>query len=75
MQTTPPATMSPDLDPVKIHGASRAALIAVMEQPLSLHEAHAALIAAAFTVHQAIEAQQKLNIAQRVLRAVTGWGK
>lgn len=68
MQTTP----TTELDPIKIHSAAHSALVAVMEHPVSLHEAHAALIAAAFNVHQAIDSQQKLNIAQRVLAAIRG---
>lgn len=63
---------APEIDPIKINAAARAALAAIMDQPLSLHEAHAALIAAAFTVHQAIDAQNKLSIAQRVLSAIRG---
>lgn len=70
-----PTPASPDIDPAKISAAARVALLSLADQPLSLHEQHAALIAAAFTVHQAIEAQNKLNIAQRVLKAIGGWAK
>lgn len=61
-------------DPVKLANASAKAIAALSEEPLSLHEMESALVAAAFTVRKAAEAQQKASIFAQVLANI-GWKK
>lgn len=54
-------------DPLRLANASAKAIAALAEEPLSLHEMEAVLVAAAFTVRKAAEADQKASIFARVL--------